>query len=84
MRVASFSETRKNLAAMIDQVNDDHTPLYITRGGGKSAAVLVSAEDFASWQETDYLTRSPANLKELREALAEIEAGKAVERKLID
>jgi antitoxin YefM len=84
MRATSFSDLRKNLATVLDQVNDDHEPVIITRSGGKPSAVLMSADDFASWQETAYLTRNPANLKELRAALAEVEAGKAVERKLID
>jgi antitoxin YefM len=82
MRVTSYSNLRKNLSAMMDQVHDDHTPMIITRDGGKSAAVLMSLEDFASHQETAYLLRSPANAKNLLEAIAELDAGKGVERNL--
>jgi toxin YoeB len=55
MRVTSYSNLRKNLSTMMDQVHDDHTPVIITRDGGKSAAVLMSLEDFASYQETSYI-----------------------------
>ena len=35
MRATSFTNFRKNLAAEIDSVNDDHEPVIITREGGK-------------------------------------------------
>jgi len=84
MRVTSYSNLRKNLSAMMDQVHDDHTPVIITRDGGKSAAVLMSLEDFASYEETAYLMRSPANAKNLTESIAQLDAGKGIERKLIE
>ena len=59
------TDLRKNLAATIDRVTADHDYTIITREGGKPAAVLMSLEDFASWQETDYLLRSPANAARL-------------------
>ena len=46
------------------------------------SAVLVSLEDFESWQETAYLMRSPAMHRRLRRAVAQIESGKAKPRKL--
>ena len=84
MRVTLYSNLRKNLSAMMDQVHDDHTPIIITRDGGKSAAVLMSLEDFSSYEETAYLLRSPANAKRLIESIAELGAGKGVVRELID
>jgi antitoxin YefM len=72
------------LAAEIDRVTDDHEPVIITRGRGKPAAVLVSLEDFGSYQETDYLLRSPENAKRLIESIAELEAGGGKERKLLE
>ena len=84
MRATSITTLRKNLAAEIDSVNDDHEPLIITREGGKPSAVLMSLEDFASWQETNYLLKSPKNAERLLESIAELEAGKGVERALIE
>lgn len=84
MQAISVSELRKNLAANIDRVTADHDYTIITRDGGKPAAVLMSLEDFASWQETEYLLRSPANRKALLESIAELEAGGGQVRELIE
>jgi antitoxin YefM len=84
MRATSFTNFRKNLAAEIDSVNDDHEPVIITREGGKPSAVMMSLEDFASWQETSYLLSNPANAKRLLESIAELDAGKGTARELIE
>lgn len=75
MRTKSYSELRRTLAATLDSVNDDHAPVLITRDRGKPAAVLMSLEDFASWEETAYLLSSPRNAARLHEAIAELDAG---------
>lgn len=84
MNAMSVTDLRKNLAATIDRVTADHDYTIITREGGKPAAVLMSLEDFASWQETDYLLRSPANAARLRESIAELDAGGGQARDLIE
>ena len=61
MRSTSYSDLRKNLAARLDEVTEDRTPLLITRERGKPAAVLMSLEDFASYEETQHLLKSPRN-----------------------
>ena len=82
MRTTSYSELRKNLAAMLDSVSEDREPVIITRDRGKPAAVLMSLEEFASYEETRHLLRSPVNAQRLRESIAELEAGGGSERKL--
>ncbi|MGW5325540.1 type II toxin-antitoxin system Phd/YefM family antitoxin [Streptomyces sp. NPDC004014] len=62
------SEARAKLFPLIQQVNDDHEPVEITSRGGN--AILMSADDFRSWQETVYLLRSPANAARLMAAVA--------------
>jgi antitoxin YefM len=84
MRAISATQFRRDLAATLDRVTDDHEPVIITREGGKPAAILMSLEDFGSYEETDYLLRSPENAKRLRKALAELEGGGGTERKLIE
>lgn len=84
MNAISASELRKNLAATLDRVTADHDYTIITREGGKPAAVLMSLEDFTSWQETDYLMRSPANAERLRKSIAELDAGNGQVRDLIE
>ena len=82
MKTFSYTAVRNNLAKAIDQVNEDHAPIIITRQKGASA-VLISLEDFESWQETRPLTScSPAMARRLRRAVAQIEKGKAKPRRL--
>lgn len=82
MRTTSYSELRKNLAKTLDQVTGDREPVIITRDRGKPAAVLVSLEEYTSWEETLHLLRSPANATRLLESIAEFDKGGGTERKL--
>ncbi|MFX6007021.1 type II toxin-antitoxin system prevent-host-death family antitoxin, partial [Acinetobacter baumannii] len=68
MRTTSYSDLRRNLAATLDEVTSDHQPVIITRDRGKPAAVLMSLEDFASYEETRYLLQSPRNADRLLKA----------------
>jgi antitoxin YefM len=47
-------------------------------------AVLMSADDYDSWQETVYLLRSPKNARRLMEAVARDKAGQSAFTKSID
>lgn len=82
MKSKSFSELRRSLAATIDVVANNREPVLITRSGGKPSAVIMSLEDFASYEETSHLLRSPRNAQRLRTAVAELRAGKGRERRL--
>ena len=63
----SGSEARQRLFPLLKQVNADHEPIRITSKAGD--AVLMSAADYDSWQETVYLLRSPENARRLMEAV---------------
>lgn len=78
----SASEARRDLFPLIKRVNEDHTPVRISSKGGD--AVLMSAEDYESWQETVYLLRSPANARRLMEAVARDKASQPVVGKTLD
>lgn len=82
MRTTSFTDLRRNLSSTIDGVADDHEPVLITRSGGKPSAVLMSLEDFASYEETRYLLRSPANADRLQKAVHDLDQGNGEERTL--
>lgn len=84
MKTTTYSDFRRNLSATIDRVADDHEPVLITRSGGKSAAVLMSLEDFASFEETRYLLSSPENAKRLKQAVQELDTGQGIERQLYE
>ncbi len=74
------SEARKNLFPLIEQVNDDHTPVEITSRRG--SAVLMSRDDFDALQETAYLLRVPANARRLLESLEQANRGRREEHEL--
>ncbi|MEV0136883.1 type II toxin-antitoxin system prevent-host-death family antitoxin [Dactylosporangium sp. NPDC050688] len=76
----SASEARKSLFPLIEQVNNDHTPIEIVSKRGN--AVLVSKEDWDAIVETNYLLRSPANAKHLMESVDQWRSGQASERDL--
>lgn len=70
----SASEARQRLFPLLEQVNTDHVPVRITSRAGD--AVLMSAADYDSWQETVYLLRSPENARRLMEAVARDKASR--------
>lgn len=57
MQTLSVSEARANLYRLIDQTVESHQPITIT--GKRNNAVLLSAEDWASIQETLFLLTVP-------------------------
>ncbi|WP_277286908.1 type II toxin-antitoxin system Phd/YefM family antitoxin [Sphingomonas aquatilis] len=69
----SCFEVSADLAGAIERVVADSTPLAITLECGKGA-VLVSASEWASIEETLYVLRSPANAERLLEAVRGFEA----------
>lgn len=83
MNTMSYSAFRGNLASILDQVNDNHTPVLITRKNGKPA-VVISLEDFHAYEETAYLMASPKNAARLNQAIEEVEAGKVLRRGLLE
>jgi antitoxin YefM len=74
MKTLSSTDLRANLSSVMDQVNDDHEPVIVHRAKGKPV-VMVSLEDWASMDETAYLTASPANKAALDEAIGAWNAG---------
>ena len=83
MDTLSYSAFRSRLASVLDRVNEDHTPVLVTRQNGKPA-VVMSLEDFHAYEETAYLMASPENARRLHEAVEQIESGGATRRELIE
>lgn len=83
MDIINFSAFREKLASFMDRVNDDHTPVIIRRSKNRSA-VLMSLEDFQSYEETSYLLSTPANARALQTSLEEAERGDIVQRNLVE
>jgi len=74
------SEARKHLFPLIEQVNNDRTPIEIMSKRGD--AVLMSRADYQALEETAHLLRSPANARHLLESLAQARAGEREEHEL--
>jgi antitoxin YefM len=67
-RAVSYSELRRKLKTVCDQVCDRHEALLIKRRRGGDV-VLMAKEDYESLEETAYLLSSPENARRLFEAL---------------
>jgi antitoxin YefM len=75
------SEARKNLFSLIEQVNEDRTPVEITSRRG--SAVLLSRAEYDALEETAHLLRAPANARRLLESLDQARRGEHQERSLL-
>ena len=79
----SYSEARKNLATLMDNVCDDSDVVVITRRKARPV-VLMSLDEYNSILETAHLLRSPANAERLLESIADMQNGNAAEHALLD
>jgi antitoxin YefM len=73
------SEARASLYRLIDQTTASHEPILIT--GKRSSAVLLSADDWQSIQETLYLLSVPGMRESIKKGMAEPLAKSAKELK---
>lgn len=69
----SASEARKTLFSLIERVNEDRGAVEIV--SRQSNAVLMAADEYAAWQETTYIFRSPTNARRLLDAYERTTAG---------
>lgn len=83
MKNMTYSDFRSHLASALDKVNDNHVPILVTRQSGK-AAVVLSLEDFKSYEETAYLMLSAKNAERLHQAINQLEKNKGKHKKLIE
>lgn len=83
MDVINYTDLRNNLAASMDKVANDHSPLVITRQNSEPM-VLISLKDFNAYEETAHLLASPKNAERLRRSIAAAKAGQTTEQALIE
>jgi antitoxin YefM len=82
MQAISYSFARENLKAVLDKVIADRAPVAIARQRGEGA-VLISASEWASIEETLHLLSSPRNAERLLNAVRGLEAGGGEEHALL-
>jgi len=79
MKAITYSNARKNLRALIQNVCKNSEPTIIVSSKTDEQAVLVSLDDFQAMEETAYLLSSPANRAHLERSLQEAKDGKFIE-----
>lgn len=86
-KIVPFTEARSNLTELLDDVEDRHEHVLITRNG-RPSAVILSADEYESLEETleiledkdllDALKRSDQDVKASRlTSLAEVRRGRS-------
>ena len=67
MTLMNVTNARKNLYKLIEEVNNNSTPVTITNSKGGNA-VLMSEEDYNALQETIYLYSVPGLVESILDA----------------
>jgi antitoxin YefM len=83
LETLSYTQLRENLASVMDEVCASRAPVIVTRQRAPSV-VMISLEEWESWQETFHLLRSPRNAERLLSAIRGADAGDLEERGPID
>ena len=83
MDAMTTKKAGENLDGLIEKVIADVQPTILCNDKG-SRAVLMSLDEFTSWQETLYLSSNPGNAAHLLRLITSAEAGEVIERKLIE
>jgi len=76
MKTLSLSEAKAKLSGLVEAVERRDEEVVITRNG-RPAAVLVSPDEFESWQETLAIRADRELMREIKAGLAALKARKA-------
>jgi antitoxin YefM len=79
----TLTELRSNMAKYFDRVEADRDELIVTRQNHEPVVIMPLAE-LEGLRETLHLLSSPVNAERLRQSIADANAGKLVERELIE
>ncbi len=75
MKTLPLTEARKELSKIVDEVSTIHEHVVITKKG-RPEAVLMSAQEFESWQETLEIMADKKAMAAIRQGLRDIKAGR--------
>lgn len=70
-----LSEAKAKLSQLVAAIINRDAQVVITRNG-KPAAVLISAEEYEGWKETQEIKQNPQLMREIKEGLASLQKGK--------
>lgn len=83
MESVTYTKFREQLAGYLDKVNADRAPLLVTRQNG-APVVVMTLEDFKSYEATFYLMASKTNAERLDSAIQDLREGRGEEKTLIE
>jgi len=72
----ALRDVKNRLSEVVDQVEREHDRVVITRHG-KPAAVVISADDLASLEETLKIVSRPKLVAQIRDSLDDLASGRA-------
>ena len=72
-----LAEVKNRLSEVVDRLEREHGRVVITEHG-RPAAVMLSLEDLESLEETVAILSDPELMAELRQADAEVAAGRTI------
>lgn len=75
MDIIAATHARSKFLELVDEV-DKFLKRYIITKKGRPKAVLLSAEEFESWEETLYTLSHPQTMKAIREGERDWKAGR--------
>ena len=76
MKTLPLSVAKIKLGKLVERMRSHDEEIFITKNG-RAAAVLISPEKFASWQETVAIRGDRALMREIRAGLVVLKAKKA-------
>ncbi len=74
-KVVPFTEARSKLSELLDEVNERHEHVVITRNG-RPAAVVLSSDEYEALAETLEVLEDDETLEALRESAADVREGR--------
>ncbi len=77
-RTVPFTEARSSLSDLLDYVQAEQEHVVITRNG-KRVALLMSMDEWESWEETFEVLQDEELLKQLKRSEEDVKAGRLVE-----
>ena len=83
MGYVTFTDFRNNLATHLDKIEEDRVELIVTRQN-RTPSVIMLLSEWEGMKETLHLLSTKANAERLFSAMADANAGRAVERDLIE
>jgi len=83
MEIVNYSEARSSLKQLMEQAVEYHSPIAITRKNA-DPVVMISLEEYNSWQTSLYLFSTKKNRTRLLQAMEDIEKGLFKKKKLIE